>query len=73
MSTGLCYNNNMNNNKNLRKGTEVKYDGRSQGAQQGTITHVSRIPSFYGNADLVYYRITGADLLVPAADILEVL
>jgi hypothetical protein len=56
---------------NLTPGTPVTYDGRANGPQVGIIEEREVVASYYpGGADIVFYAITGAGVLIPAADII---
>lgn len=64
----------MNNNKNLKVGTAVRYDGRAQGIQTGVITRREAIKGYYDpSTETVFYEIDKSGLLMGADDILEVL
>lgn len=59
---------------NLPAGTRIKYDGRANGVQTGMVQRREVIQAYRsGDPSMVYYHVSGAGLLVPAEDVLEVL
>lgn len=55
-------------------GSTVSYDGRAQGVKVGEVQKRETVAPYSGvGPEIVYYHVSTSDLLVPAADVLDIM